>query len=583
MDLVSQYLAGLFLNSANTPEINVKSYGAVGNGIADDTAAIQSAFNAGGNIFIPDGIYLIDAETKLGPQSNTRIRLSPGATLKAKGNSTSNTTAVIRIINAHDIVITGGHIRGERYEHVGTAGESGMGIILDAYSHDIYIGNMTISDCWGDGIYVGTASTYTPPTNIFIDRVICDNNRRQGMSLVFSNGVIATNSKFQNSNGTDPQCGVDIEPNSGCTCNNAMFINCEFNGNVKHGLLVSSGVAYSSNIFMYNCLCNGNGVHGLSLNAFNGGVFQNISTKNNGKHGISIDRDVQNVTFSKIASALNMGNGLGLWPNSQAIGVENLSFTDCDFENNNQAKLRYSGAIIGFTDPAYYMRNVSFLRCRFCDDQNTPTQYYGVSYEKNALITNLTFTDCTYGGNVYGDTDDLIVMDHFDRADNNTGLGNAVTGQAWVQSKGVMGISGNQAKVISQDGNGVTYAYIETGRSDVRVSCIMGTTGDYKQILVFRDVDYSNKLSVYYLSGQYLLRKTVGGTTSTIQAVTMAQASYDKITVEAVGNSIKVYINDALIITATDAFNQTATKHGIAAISTLTSIFNNFKIQGLHL
>ena len=39
-------------------EINVKDYGALGNGI-DYTKEIQKALNEGGNIYIPKGEYLI--------------------------------------------------------------------------------------------------------------------------------------------------------------------------------------------------------------------------------------------------------------------------------------------------------------------------------------------------------------------------------------------------------------------------------------------------------------------------------------------------------------------------------------------
>lgn len=37
---------------------NVKDFGAVGNGVADDTAAIQAAINAGGTVYFPIGTYL---------------------------------------------------------------------------------------------------------------------------------------------------------------------------------------------------------------------------------------------------------------------------------------------------------------------------------------------------------------------------------------------------------------------------------------------------------------------------------------------------------------------------------------------
>jgi hypothetical protein len=40
--------------------VNVKDYGAVGNGLVDDSAAIQSAINTGQHVYIPTGYYLIN-------------------------------------------------------------------------------------------------------------------------------------------------------------------------------------------------------------------------------------------------------------------------------------------------------------------------------------------------------------------------------------------------------------------------------------------------------------------------------------------------------------------------------------------
>ena len=45
--------------SRNTAFTNVKTFGAVGNGINDDTVAIQNALNSGGTIYFPAGTYLI--------------------------------------------------------------------------------------------------------------------------------------------------------------------------------------------------------------------------------------------------------------------------------------------------------------------------------------------------------------------------------------------------------------------------------------------------------------------------------------------------------------------------------------------
>lgn len=52
------------IRSANFPYYNVRDYGAVGNGVADDTSAIQATINAavaasGGVVFVPAGTYIL--------------------------------------------------------------------------------------------------------------------------------------------------------------------------------------------------------------------------------------------------------------------------------------------------------------------------------------------------------------------------------------------------------------------------------------------------------------------------------------------------------------------------------------------
>ncbi len=59
--------------------INVKAFGALGNGIADDSAAINSALESGGNIYIPAGDYLLADTLKV--HSHTHITADSGARL----------------------------------------------------------------------------------------------------------------------------------------------------------------------------------------------------------------------------------------------------------------------------------------------------------------------------------------------------------------------------------------------------------------------------------------------------------------------------------------------------------------------
>lgn len=59
------------VNSSNGM-VNVKDFGAVGDGVADDTAAVQAAINAGGNVDFPAGTYKITSPLTVG--ANTHLR-----------------------------------------------------------------------------------------------------------------------------------------------------------------------------------------------------------------------------------------------------------------------------------------------------------------------------------------------------------------------------------------------------------------------------------------------------------------------------------------------------------------------------
>ena len=75
--------------------INVKDYGATGNGTTDDTAAINSALSSilttGGNIIVPEGTYLISGTLRV-PSNTTmliggQIKMANGVALSMIGNS----------------------------------------------------------------------------------------------------------------------------------------------------------------------------------------------------------------------------------------------------------------------------------------------------------------------------------------------------------------------------------------------------------------------------------------------------------------------------------------------------------------
>lgn len=70
----------------DTDPHNVKYYGAVGDGVTDDTTAFQTALTAVGNVYVPTGEYIISNLTL--PGNGSIIGMGPGSILKMSGTIT---------------------------------------------------------------------------------------------------------------------------------------------------------------------------------------------------------------------------------------------------------------------------------------------------------------------------------------------------------------------------------------------------------------------------------------------------------------------------------------------------------------
>jgi len=191
----------------------VTDFGANGIDTVEDTSAIQSAIDSieSGVVCVPDGVYLVDAETHVVLHSNITLKLLSGATLKALPSSAEN-YAILRASDVTSLEITGGSIVGERDEHTGDTGEWGMGILVEG-STDVRIAGVNVSECWGDGIYIGSTGAQNYCENVVIEDFTVDHNRRNGITIISARNLTLRNGTVSNTQGTPPQSGIDLEPN----------------------------------------------------------------------------------------------------------------------------------------------------------------------------------------------------------------------------------------------------------------------------------------------------------------------------------------------------------------------------------
>jgi hypothetical protein len=226
--------------------------------------------------------------------SNTHIVFQDRDSGVQCATSSLSNGAVFQLHAVSNVSFSGpGRIIGDRVTHTGVGGESLMGIVV-AGSSKVTIKDVHISNFWGDGILLGYDRLGNPCSNVVIDNVICDNNRRQGMSVTAGTEVDVTNSGFINTNGTAPQAGVDIEPDPGKNVSHIRFANCYFNGNAGDGFQVApQNGTFVRGVMVTNCSALSNGRDGFfwggdGSTPGEGGQFTNCFARLNTEAGFRL-------------------------------------------------------------------------------------------------------------------------------------------------------------------------------------------------------------------------------------------------------------------------------------------------------
>ena len=119
--------------------------------------------------------------------------------------------SIVRIEGSNIILKGNGFIEGDKTTHIGTEGEWGMGVAI-YNGRNIKIENLFICNCWGDCIYIAEKSQ-----KITIRGCRLSDSRRQGISVISASDVKIDKCVIKDIKGTEPQFGIDIEPNKGDT------------------------------------------------------------------------------------------------------------------------------------------------------------------------------------------------------------------------------------------------------------------------------------------------------------------------------------------------------------------------------
>ena len=235
-------------DDTNGPIINASDYVTQGEFGQNDNwkAAMDAA--AGGRLVIPSGNWWIESESVnrsnaplpnriagLVPPANTTIELQCGAFLQQE-KTEFHASEIIIALNNDNVHVRGlGTIKGElslQTPQEGKVGENTMLIWVRGGASNWSILGPTLTESWGDGILIGASGAGIPFGGI-IDCVDSNNNRRQGISVVWSDGleiggdVICRNTgQLAKSLGFSrqlPTAGIDIEQEPWSYVNNLVI------------------------------------------------------------------------------------------------------------------------------------------------------------------------------------------------------------------------------------------------------------------------------------------------------------------------------------------------------------------------
>lgn len=259
----------------------------------DATANIQNTIN---NAVSPSKIILTDQATPWytsAPiqlnKSNMQIWFANGAKVMAKAGGHLGTADALFIVTGDSVKINGYYngvdtslgistleMRKTDYMSAPYAVSGSRHIINVRGAANTIIQGLHLFRSGGDGIALNpkTSNQQIPATNTTITDVTCDDNYRQGISVIAADTLTATNCVFKNTGltgATLPTAGVDIEPSRAYDAIKAVkFVGCTFSGNGGNNVEINlhahdEGIAPPIDVRFESCVVSGGAKNGMAF------------------------------------------------------------------------------------------------------------------------------------------------------------------------------------------------------------------------------------------------------------------------------------------------------------------------------
>jgi hypothetical protein len=364
--------------------INVMDFGAKGDGVTDDTAAIQAAANVGGTIYFPNGNYEI---THVDLGSNTQLigeswdviihqiagtNPRPGSVdgmfvMNLANNQTPIKDVVFRNIQFQMDLPVGAYTPADEQSH----------IILGGHTENIIVDNCFFYGWRGDAIFVGAQmSGIGVPTNYVAQNTSITNCRfdginntcRQGVTGGSVDGLYINANYFLNTTNATMPGAIDIEPElplgyaRTITVTNNIFVGIGPVGSRRRAVIVDLGGQDPAAVERRGNIT----------------VNDNYMNASNGVRVIG-NKECSDVNFN--SNWIFGTTETMIWTNINGLSVCNNYFEACET------------ILIGFTTVGAEVRNASIYGNTF-DTCGIASAGFQVNTLLNGSISDNQFIDC---------------------------------------------------------------------------------------------------------------------------------------------------------------------------------------------